>query len=68
MSEAKNVLRVVATIALVLIVLVVVVPVLLKIVGITLGILIHLAIGVIYLAVALAIGYLALVGIRALLR
>jgi hypothetical protein len=40
----------------------------LKVVGITLGILVGLAVGVIKLAVVIAIGYLVLVGIRALLR
>jgi len=48
--------------------LVVAVPLALKVVGITLGILVGLAVALIKLAVVLAIGYLILVGIRALLR
>lgn len=68
MREAKDVFRIAGVIVLSLIVLIFIVPLLLKLVGITLGILIHLAISVIYVAVALAIGYLVLVGIRALLR
>lgn len=68
MSDAKDVFRVGVKILLGLFVLILVVPVLLKLVGITLGILIHLAVSVIYVAVVLAIGYLVLVAIRALLR
>jgi len=68
MREAKDVFRVAGVIILSLVVIIFIVPLLLKLVGITLGILIHLAISVIYVAVALAIGYLVLVGIRALLR
>ena len=46
----------------------VVLPLALKVVGITLGIIIGLAVLLIKVAVTLAIGYLILVGIRALLR
>jgi len=46
----------------------VVLPLALKVVGITLGIIISLAVLLIKVAVTLAIGYLILVGIRALLR
>ncbi len=68
MKDAKNVLRVVGIILLGLFVLVVVMPLVFKLVGVTLGILIGLAILLIKVAVTLAIGYLILVGIRALLR
>lgn len=46
----------------------VVLPLALKVVGITLGIIISLAVLLIQVAVTLAVGYLILVGIRALLR
>ncbi len=71
MSDVKNVLRVVGMILLGLFVLAVGIPIVFKAVGITLGILgflVWLAVGLIKLAVALAVGYLILVGIRALLR
>jgi hypothetical protein len=71
MSEAKGVLRVVGMILLGLFVLAVGIPVVLTAAGITLGIigfLFHLAVVLIKLAVVVAIGYLILVGIRALLR
>jgi hypothetical protein len=71
MSEAKGVLRVVGIILLGLFVLAVGIPVVLTAAGITLGIigfLFHLAVVLIKLAVVVAIGYLILVGIRALLR
>ena len=68
MKEAQDILRVLGIIVLGLFVLVVVVPLALKVVGITLGILVGLAVALIKLAVVLAIGYLILVGIRALLR
>ena len=75
MKDAKNVLRVVGMILLGLFVLVVVVPfiftLLVSAFGITLSIvsfLISLAVLLIKVAVVLAIGYLVLVGIRALLR
>jgi len=68
MSDAKDVMRIGTMILLGIFVLFVVAPILLKIVGITFAFLIHLAVGLIYMAVALAVGYLVLVGIRALLR
>ncbi|HZN01363.1 MAG TPA: hypothetical protein VFB70_18315 [Pyrinomonadaceae bacterium] len=75
MKDAKNVLRVVGMILLGLFVLVVAVPfiftLLVSAFGITLSIvsfLISLAVLLIKVAVVLAIGYLILVGIRALLR
>lgn len=71
MKEAKDVLRIVGVILLGLFVLVVGVPLVLAAAGVTLGIigfLFHLAVMLIKLAVVVAIGYLILVGIRALLR
>jgi hypothetical protein len=68
MKDARNVLRIIGMILLGVFVFVVVVPLLLKVVGITLGIIISLAVLLIKVAVTLAIGYLILVGIRALLR
>jgi hypothetical protein len=75
MKDAMNVLRVVGMILLGLFVLVVAVPfiftLLVSAFGITLSIvsfLISLAVLLIKVAVVLAIGYLILVGIRALLR
>lgn len=71
MKEAQDVLRVVGIVLLGLFVLVVGVPLVLTAAGITLGILgflLSLAVAVIKLAVLIAIGYLILVGIRALLR
>jgi hypothetical protein len=68
MKDAKNVLRIALMILLGLFVFAVVLPLALKVVGITLGIIISLAVLLIKVAVTLAIGYLVLVGIRALLR
>lgn len=68
MSDAKDVFRVVGMIVLGGLVLFVILPLVLQLIGITIGILVHLAVGLIYVAVALAIGYVMLVGIRALLR
>ncbi len=71
MKEAKDVLRIVGVVLLGLFVLVVGVPLVLAAAGVTLGIigfLFHLAVMLIKLAVVIAIGYLILVGIRALLR
>ena len=71
MKDAKNVLRIVGMILLGLFVFMVVAPVVFKLVEITFGIiggLILLAIWLIKIAVVLAVGYLILVGIRALLR
>ena len=71
MKEAKDVLRIVGMILLGVFVFAVGVPLVLKLAGITLGIigaLIGLAVLLIKVAVVLAVGYLILVGIRALLR
>lgn len=71
MKEAKDVLRIVGMVLLGLFVFVVGVPLILAAAGVTLGIigfLFHLAVMLIKLAVVVAIGYLILVGIRALLR
>jgi hypothetical protein len=68
MKDAKNLLRIVGMILLGVFVFAVVLPLALKVVGITLGIIIGLAVLLIKVAVTLAIGYLILVGIRALLR
>jgi hypothetical protein len=75
MKDAKNVLRIVGMILLGVFVFMVAVPFVLTLVfnavGITLGLigfLIGLAVFLIKVAVVLAIGYLILVGIRALLR
>ena len=71
MKDAGDVFRVVGMILLGVFVFTVGVPLVLKVAGITLGIislLIGLAVLLIKVAVVLAIGYLILVGIRALLR
>ncbi len=68
MKEAKDILRIVVMVALVLFVLITIVPILLKLLGFTLAVLIWLAMTVIRVAVVLAVCYLILVGIRALLR
>jgi hypothetical protein len=71
MKEAKDVLRIVGMVLLGLFVFVVGVPLILAAAGVTLsiiGFLFHLAVMLIKLAVVIAIGYLILVGIRALLR
>jgi len=68
MKDARNVLRIIGMILLGVFVFAVVLPLALKVVGITLGIIIGLAVLLIKVAVTLAIGYLILVGIRALLR
>jgi hypothetical protein len=68
MKDARQLLRVVGMILLGLFVFMVVLPIVAKVVGITLGIIIGLAVLSIKVAVTLAIGYLLLVGIRALLR
>ena len=71
MKDAKHVLRIVGMILLGLFVFMVGVPLVFKLAGVTLGIigmLIGLAVLLIKVAVVLAIGYLILVGIRALLR
>jgi hypothetical protein len=71
MKDAKDVLRIVGMILLGVFVFAVGVPLVLTVAGATFGIiklLIFLAILLIKVAVVLAIGYLVLVGIRALLR
>jgi hypothetical protein len=71
MKNTKDTMRVVGIVLLGLFVLVIGVPLVLAAAGITLSILgfiTALAIGLIKMAVVLAIGYLVLVGIRALLR
>ena len=68
MKNGKDMMRVVGIVLLGIFVLVVGVPLLLAAAGITLSIFGALAIGLIKLAVVLAIVYLVLVGIRAMLR
>jgi hypothetical protein len=71
MRDAKDVLRIVGMILLGVFVFAVGVPLVLTVAGVTLGVikfLILLAVLLIKVAVILAIGYLILVGIRALLR
>jgi len=68
MSDAKDVVKVAAMILLGIFVLSVGVPLLLAAAGVALGFLFHLAVIVIKVAVLLAIGYLILVGVRAMLR
>ena len=71
MKNAKDTVRVIGIVMLCLFVLVVGVPLVLAAAGITLsllGFVTALAIGLIKLAVVLAIVYLVLVGIRTLLR
>jgi hypothetical protein len=68
MKNAKDTLKIVGIVMLCLFVLVVGVPLLLSLVGITLGFITSLAVGLIKLAVFLAIVYLVLVGLRAILR
>jgi hypothetical protein len=71
MSDAKDVFRVAGMILLGVFVVAVGIPLVLAAAGITLGVLgflFHLAVIVIKVAVLLAIGYLILVGVRALLR
>ena len=68
MKNAKDTLKIVGIVMLCLFVLVVGVPLMLSLVGITLGFITSLAVGLIKLAVFLAIAYLVLVGLRAILR
>lgn len=68
MKNNRDALKTVGIIFLCLFVLTVGVPLVLAAVGITLGIFLTLAIGIIKLAVVLSIIYLVLVGIRTLLR
>ena len=68
MKEAKNALRIAGMLLLGVFVFVVVVPFVLSAVGFVISSLIALAVLAIKVAVVVAIGYLILVGIRALLR
>jgi len=68
MKDARNILRIIGMILLVVFVFTVVLPLALKVVGITLVFISSLAVLLIKVAVTLAILYLGLVGIRALLR
>ena len=68
MKNAKDTLKIVGIVMLCLFVLVVGVPLMLSLVGITLGFITSLAVGLIKLAVFMAIIYLVLVGLRAILR
>ena len=68
MKNAKDTLKIVGIVMLCLFVLVVGVPLMLSLVGITLGFITSLAVGLIKVAVFLAIVYLVLVGLRAVLR
>ena len=68
MRDTRNFFRIAGMILLGIFVLAVALPLALKVVGITLGLIIWLAILLIKVAVTLAIAYLVLVGIRALLR
>ena len=71
MKDASKVLKVVGMILLGVFVFAVCLPLVLTVAGFTLGIisgLINLAVFLIKIAVVLAVGYLMLVGIRALLR
>ena len=68
MSEAKDVFRILGVVLLGIFVLAVGIPLVLTAAGVTLGILFWVAVTLIKLAVVVAIGYLILVGIRALLR
>ncbi|HYJ48159.1 MAG TPA: hypothetical protein VEV81_16220 [Pyrinomonadaceae bacterium] len=68
MKNNKDAFKVVGIILLCLFVFSVGVPLVLAAAGLTLGIFLSLAIGIIKLAVVLAVIYLVLVGIRAMLR
>lgn len=71
MKEATDILRIIGIILLAIFVFAVGVPIVLTAAGITLGIikiLFAIAVLVIKLAVVVAVGYLILVGIRAILR
>jgi hypothetical protein len=71
MKDATDVIRIVGMVLLAIFVIAVGIPIVLTAAGITLGIikiLFGIAVMVIKLAIVVAIGYLILVGIRALLR
>jgi hypothetical protein len=68
MRNGRDIWRIAGMIVLGVLVFLVVLPLALKVVGLTVGFIIGLAVLLIKVAVTLAIGYLVLVGIRALLR
>jgi hypothetical protein len=68
MKDAKDIIRIVGIILLGLFVLVVVVPLVFAAVGIIFGAAVSLAVLVIKVAVTLAVIYLILAGVRALLK
>ena len=71
MKDATDVIRIIGMILLAIFVIAVGIPIVLTAAGITLGIiqiLFGIAVMVIKLAIVVAVGYLILVGIRALLR
>lgn len=68
MSDAKDVFRVVGMVLLGIFVLAVGIPVVMTAAGVAIGVLFGVAVFLIKVAVVVAIGYLILVGIRALLR
>jgi hypothetical protein len=67
-AQMKDVVRIIGIVFLALFVLVVVMPLALAVVGVAVGGIITLAVLLIKLAVVLAVGYLILVGIRAVMR
>ena len=68
MRNGRDIWRIAGMIVLGVLVFLVVLPLALKVVGLTVGFIIGLAVLLIKVAVTLAIAYLVLVGIRALLR
>jgi hypothetical protein len=68
MKEATDVLKIVGMILLALFVLAVGVPLVLAAAGVVLGFLVTLAVWVIRIAIVMAIIYLIVVGVRAVLR
>jgi len=71
MKDATDVIRIIGMILLAIFVIAVGIPIVLTAAGITLGIikiLFGIAVMVIKLAIVIAVGYLILVGIRAILR
>lgn len=68
MKDSKDVLRIVAMVLLGLFALTVVLPLVLGAVGIVVVTVVSLAVGLIKLAVVLAVIYLILAGVRALLK
>ena len=68
MKDAKDILRIVAMVLLGLFALTVVLPLVLSAVGIVVGTVTFIAIKLIKLAVVLAVIYLILAGVRALLK